>query len=257
MYRAYLRDFWLFVKKIAPNALAIFLVLLLSAVFLHSVCVWPGATLLDCFVNAFHLMTIERVELTRPWYAQILIFLLPLLGLVFAAQGIVSAFILFLHKSLRQGEWAAVVSSTYKGHTVICGLGQLGDVLCRGLREAGKKVVAIELNQDLASVVTAQRAGVPVIVGDMTSPEALAEANVKEARCVVVCSGDDLANLETAVVAKEMNPDTAVYARVYKKSLADRISEALRFDITTFSPYSAAAERILEQLNRESAAPSS
>ncbi|MFQ5808208.1 MAG: hypothetical protein ACE5JM_01205, partial [Armatimonadota bacterium] len=69
--------------------------------------------------------------------------------------------------------------------------------------------------------------------------------------CVVVCSGDDLANLETAIAVKELNPEADVHARVFKKSLADRISEALRFDIKTFSPYATAAERILEQLNNE------
>ncbi|MGE5527815.1 MAG: hypothetical protein ACM3X6_01555 [Patescibacteria group bacterium] len=36
-----------------------------------------------------------------------------------------------------------------------------------------------------------------------------------------------------------------------RKSLADRISEALRFEIHTFSPYVTAAETILGQIEAE------
>ncbi len=71
-----------------------------------------------------------------------------------------------------------------------------------------------------------------------------------KAQCVVVCSGNDLANIETAITVKEMNPEAVVYARVFKKSLADKINAALRYDIRTFSPYATAAESILSQIDR-------
>jgi len=46
-----------------------------------------------------------------------------------------------------------------------------------------------------------------------------------------------------------MNPEADVYARVFDKSLADRTEAALKYDITTFGPYAAAAETILGQIN--------
>ena len=70
----------------------------------------------------------------------------------------------------------------------------------------------------------------------MTLAETLREANAARACCAVMCSGNDLANLEAAIAVKEMNPQAQVYARVFKQSLADRINAALKFDIRTFSP---------------------
>lgn len=247
--RALCLDLWLFIRKVSLNALAILVTLLLSAAALHAAGAWPGATFEQCGIRSFYMMTIEGVDPPRQPALQLLVFVLPILGIVFAGEGLVSATVLFLNRSQRLGEWNAVLASTYSGHVVICGMGQLGGTLAQGLYAAGHKVVAVELDEDLPHVVTTRRRGVPVIIGDMTLTETLAEANVRKAHCVVVCSGNDLANIETAITVKEMNPAAVVYARVFKKSLADKINAALRYDIRTFSPYATAAESILSQID--------
>lgn len=249
MLRAHCLDLWLFIRRVAPNALALLLVLLLSAAVLYFGHAWQEVSFLDCFVRAFYMMTLEGVEAPHQWYLELFVFLMPVLGLLLAAEGLVGATVLFLHKSQRLGEWSAVVAATYKGHTVVCGMGQLGGTICEGLRLAGKEVVGVEVDDDLPAVVTARRHGTPVVIGDMTQTDALAEANVARATCVIVCSGHDLFNLEAAIAAKEMNPAATVYARVVRKSLADKISAALKFDIITFSPYATAAETILAEIN--------
>jgi voltage-gated potassium channel Kch len=193
-------------------------------------------------------MTIEGVDPPRVWYLEVLIFVMPILGIVLAAEGLVGATVLFLNKSRRQGEWNAVIASTYSQHTVVCGLGQLGEVLCLGLSGAGRQVVAVDIHEDQPAVVRTRREGVPVIVGDMTQPSTLTEANLAKACCIILCSRDDLANIEAAIVAKEMAPNVSVYARVFRKSLADRINSALRYDVVTFSPHATAAESILTQI---------
>ncbi len=245
MLKANLIDFWLFVRRVAPNALAIVVVLMASALLFHSLDAWPDASVSQCFVNAFYMMTVEAVEVPDLWYVELFIFLLPLLGLLLAAEGLISATVLFINRSRRLGEWNAVVASTYKGHYVICGLGQFGAVLCEGLHRAGIQVVVVDVNDDTAGVRTARLRHIPVILGDMTMPDTLREANVENACCVILCGGDDLANIEAAVAAKELNPRADVRARVYKKSLADRITDALDYDITMFSPYAQAAAALL------------
>ena len=251
MRQAYWLDLRLFVWKVAPHAGAIVAVLLASTVVFELSGAWPGATFLELFVRAFYMMILEAVDATGPWYLGIFVFILPVLGLLFAAQGLVGATVLFINKSQRQGEWSAVVAATYSQHTIVCGLGQLGDTLCDGLREAGNRVVGVDVNEHLPPVVKARQGGIPVIIGDMTVRQTLEEAGIGQARCVVMCSGDDLANIEAAILAKELNSSATVYARVFKKSLADRISEALRFDIVTFSPYSTAAKMILSQMSTD------
>ncbi|MBP8954400.1 MAG: NAD-binding protein [Armatimonadetes bacterium] len=248
-------DLWLFVRRISLSATAIALTLILCATVLYLGEAWPGLTFLDCLVRALYMMTMEGVDPPRTWYLELLVFIMPLMGIVFAAEGLVGATVLFLNKSRRQGEWSAVVAATYSGHTVICGLGQLGGTICQGLIDAGRKVVGVEIDEDLPAVVTARRRGVPVVIGDMAELGALREANVEKACCVIVCSGNDLFNIEAAIAAKEMNPGAKVFARVFKKSFSDKINAALKYDIITFSPYATAAETILSQINGAANAP--
>jgi voltage-gated potassium channel Kch len=245
MLKANLIDLWLFVRRVSPNALAILLVLVLSAFFFSAMEAWPEASPAQCFVNAFYMMTVEAVEVPDLWYIEVFVFVLPLLGLLLAAEGLISATVLFFNRSQRQGEWNAVVASTYKGHYVICGLGQFGSVLCEGLHQAGIQVVVVDVTDDITGVRTARRRHIPIILGDMTLPETLSEANVQNACCVVLCSGDDLANIEAAMTAKQLNPDADVRARVHKKSLADRVTDAMNYDIEMFSPYAEAAAALL------------
>lgn len=248
MLRAHLIDLWLFVRRISRNVLGIVILLLSAATAFYAADTWPESSFLDCFINAFYIMSLEAVELPDRWYLEVLILILPLLGMVLAGEALVSATTLFLNKSRRQGEWNAVVASTYRDHTVICGLGQFGLTLCNGLADAGEEVVVVEIDSDLAAVVTAKRRDVTAIIGDMTRRETLEEANIPRAKCVVMCSGDDLANIEASIVAREMNDTARVSARVVKESFARRINAALLNDIKTFSPYATAAQSILATL---------
>jgi voltage-gated potassium channel len=154
-----------------------------------------------------------------------------------------------VHKTLRRGEWNRVVASTYKDHTVVCGMGELGSALCEGLVEAGQRAVAVDVDEDTPGMVAARQRGVPTVVGDMALPDTLRAANVQRARVVVLCSGNDLTNLEAAIEAQRANPHARVYARVYKESFACTVKEALGQDINLFSPYATAAHAILAEMN--------
>jgi len=246
--QAYLLDLWLFLRRIGPNALAIGLALLLCGALLFLAEAWPEASFLDCLVRSVYMMTIEGVDPPRVWYLEILIFVMPMVGLVLAAEGLVGATVLFLNKSRRQGEWNAVIAATYSRHTVVCGLGQLGEAICYGLADAGRKVVGVDINENQPAIVRTRREGIPVIIGDMTQAATLTEAGIEKACCIIFCSRDDLANIEGAIVAKEAVPEATVYARVFKKSLADRINSALRFDVVTFSPFATAATTLVAQI---------
>jgi len=190
LYRAYRLDLWLFIRRVSRNAAAsaLLLLLVLCATVLYTAEAWPGATFLGCLVRALYMLTIEGVEPPRVWYLEILILVMPVLGLIFAAEGLVGATVLFLNKSQRQGEWNAVIAATYSGHTVVCGLGQLGGTICQGPLAVGRKVVGVDSDEDLPGVVTARRQGVPVIIGDVTQQDTLEEANVAKASAAWRCA---------------------------------------------------------------------
>jgi len=248
MLRAHLIDLWLFARKIALSLAVIVLLLLGAAAVFYLDDAWEGASFLECFLNAFYVMSVECVDLPDRWYLELIALLLPVLALLVGAEAVVSATVMFVNRSLRRGEWNKVVASTYKGHTVICGMGQLGLTLCERLHEAGRQVVAVDMRDDTRGMLTARGLGLPTIAGDMTSEETLRAANVQAARYLIVCSGDDLANLEAAIEGQELSPEVIVYARVYKDSFARRINDALHQNLNIFSPYATAASGILQQM---------
>lgn len=106
-------------------------------------------------------------------------------------------------------------------HVVVIGLGNVGFRTVEELVKLGEQVVVIDLKTDDALVNRCRRMGVPVIVGDGTSPLVLRQAHVKEARAVICVTNDDLLNLEIALLANEANTNKRVVVRLSDTSLAE------------------------------------
>ncbi len=89
---------------------------------------------------------------------------------------------------------------TLKGHTVICGLGQIGLQLLDDLkrRDPTAAIVVIEPNEANPWLEYARNQGADVLVGDATRASVLREARAEHAAEVFAVTGDDGANLEVA-----------------------------------------------------------
>lgn len=98
------------------------------------------------------------------------------------------------------------VRMTRTGHTVICGLGQIGAELLEDLHRAGKsrQVVVIEDDEGKVLLQRARRLGVDVVIGDASHSETLRQARAHCAATVFVVSGDDGTNLEIAAELAEI-----------------------------------------------------
>ena len=92
-----------------------------------------------------------------------------------------------------------------RGHIVVCGLGRLGMTLASQLRRdeegKGRRVVAIETSGSAGQIATAYRAGVSVIVGDASNPDALARAAVAHAARIIAVCDDEQKNVAIAAQA--------------------------------------------------------
>lgn len=84
-------------------------------------------------------------------------------------------------------------------------------------------VVGIGANDDSRDDLTA--AGVRLIVGDARLSRVLAAADVESASAIVVTSDDDLANLNTALAAAELNPTIRIVIRMFDQELGSHIPE--------------------------------
>lgn len=164
-------------------------------------------------------------------------FLMPFLGLVLAGKGLGGFLALLFNRRARGQSWTEALASTYSSHVVVCGLGHVGSRVVDSLLRVGTAVVGIdrEAHNDLAMQVSSK--GVPVIQGDICQRETLRRAGVERARAVVMCTDNDLANLEAVLKSRDLNPSIRVVMRMFDAELARRVKDVLGIE----SAYSTSA----------------
>jgi Trk K+ transport system NAD-binding subunit len=115
------------------------------------------------------------------------------------------------------------------GHVIICGLGHVGYRIVGILQTLGCAVTALERESSrLGQRLTEQ--GVTVRVADFRRRVVLSEAGVERAQAVILCSDDDMLNLETGLRAKELNPNARIVIRIFEEELGQRLSRAFGID---------------------------
>ncbi len=112
------------------------------------------------------------------------------------------------------------------GHVVVCGLGNVGYRLVQELTAMGERVVAIDKEADGPYFETVRRMGVPVFVGDVTVPEVLRQVRADSAKAVIASTSSELANIEVALLVREMNPKQRVVVRLSEPEFAEAVREA-------------------------------
>ena len=164
------------------------------------------------------------------WYLEVLHGVYPLIGFVVLGEGIVRFALLMTSRRRGEREWITVMASTYQGHIVLCGLGQLGYRIFEHLRQAGAEVVALERDPNARFLAAARATGSPVLVGDMRDDQLLIDAGIDRARAVIVATNDDIANIEVALDSRRMNPKIKVMIRFFDPAIAAKVKAAFDID---------------------------
>jgi Trk K+ transport system NAD-binding subunit len=129
-------------------------------------------------------------------------------------------------------------ASHLRRHHVIVGLGSFGTRVASMLRNAGQGVVVIERNEDNRYLSGARELGLPVIFGDATMRDTLEAAQLRRAKAFAVLTEDDMTNIETAIVAREIlqpgqNPHerrVPIVMRIYDRALGRAVGQRLGFN---------------------------
>lgn len=106
---------------------------------------------------------------------------------------------------------------------VVCGLDHLGLRTIDELRLRDEEVVAVGATTDAEEDLTA--IGVRLIVGDPRLSRVLRQAQVHGAAAIVLTGDDDLANLNAALAAFELNPSIRIVIRMFDQELGTHIPE--------------------------------
>ena len=126
-----------------------------------------------------------------------------------------------------------------RNHVVVVGLGSFGIRVVGDLTAAGYDVAVIERDENSRFLSSAAELDVPVIFGDATLRQTLESARVEHARAVAVLTQDDMVNIETGIVLREMlgprvmpeviRPDVPIVLRIFDRALGSSVAQRFGF----------------------------
>lgn len=157
-------------------------------------------------------------------------------GLMTATLGMITDYVLHM----RLEKFFGRRKSRMKSHIVLCGLGHVGIRILEQLRRLNEEVIVVERDESSRFLDEARRLGVTIIIGDVSMPAVLDQANIKEARSIIAATDNDLVNLEVALNARNIQPDIRVVLRMFDANLATKIRSGFGIK-TTFSTSALAA----------------
>ncbi len=228
--RAQLRDVRVLFLESWKSLLLFVLILLGGALVFHNFYVYPGTQQSPTFDQALHatfaLIFFETLlPLPPQWYLQIFFYLVPVLGLAAVADGVLRFGVALLNKQSRGQKWQIAMASTYKNHIVVCGVGKVGYRVILELLKFDREVVAIEIDENGRFVEKVKNLGIPLIFGNARRSENIIKAGVQQADAIIPCTNDELANLDIALDARELNPNIKVVMRMFDTDLARRVEK--------------------------------
>ncbi|WP_189104431.1 potassium channel family protein [Deinococcus knuensis] len=127
-----------------------------------------------------------------------------------------------------------------RGHTVVCGYGQVGEAVCVALRAARRDVVVIDHRPE--HLEWAQGQGIHTLVGDATDEDVLRRAGAERAESLVTVINSDPSNLYVVLSARGLNPALRVIARASDESAAQKMRRAGADEVV--NPYQLSGNRI-------------
>lgn len=227
-----------------PLILALIFLVIGSTTLLHFSYTHPGMSWTDAFY-----FTNETITTTgygdfsfanQPTWLRLYAAVLMLAGVTTTA--LLVAFIAdvllsqrFLMSSARP--WARHL----RNHIIVVGLSALGVRVVTDLTAAGYDVAVIERDSNNPFLSATAELDVPVIFGDATLRQTMEAARVDTARAVAVLTRDDMVNIETGIVVREVLGSAAppvgnrwgkvpLVLRVYDHDLASAVSQRFGFE---------------------------
>ena len=131
-------------------------------------------------------------------------------------------------QAVGERRFAKQVARIREPFVIICGFGNTGSLLTRGLSDAGMTAVIVDSNPDriMALGLRDYRMTMPGICADARVPSVLLEAGLLRSNCkaVVALTPDEEVNLKVSVMASLLNPRVNVVSQstsaIYEETLA-------------------------------------
>jgi len=94
--------------------------------------------------------------------------------------------------------------SSFRGHTVVCGLGVSGTRLALSLAQDGRPVIGVDQEAHGSGIAALRAHGIPVLAGDPTDPAVLRAVRLDRASSLVALCASDATNVAIATAARRV-----------------------------------------------------
>lgn len=189
---------------------------------------WPEAF----FAAWFILLGELPVALPSHPLAAGVVYLLPLLGVLFLAEGVIKLGFTVFRKAENQEAWMSILARSQRSHIILCGLGTVGFRILQELVGLGEQVFVIERSGASAFLDRARELGAEIVVGDARTENLIRSLNVERAHAVIIATDDDLTNLEIAMDIREMKVAVPIVMRLFDHRLAAKVRHTLGIQVT-------------------------
>ncbi len=205
---------------------AVAAIVFVSAVILHS---FAGMS----FLNAVY-FTVTTI--TTIGYGDITLINAPApillygIGLELVGAAVIAIFFAVITDTLVGSRLRQALGGLHRNmddHIVVCGLGNIGHRVVEQVHRMHIPVAAMELSEAQKAIIPVRRSGVAVLIGDAREVVNLQKLDVDRARCVIVCTDDDISNLEIALSVRALNPELKVVLQLHDPDLAARVQRAI------------------------------
>ena len=134
----------------------------------------------------------------------------------------------YFQQAINERNFATNVKRITGPYVILCGFGDTGSLLARGLSDAGLPAVIIEGEDARIKALGLRnyRTPMPGLCADASIPKHLIEAGLQQPNCkaVVAITNDEEANLKIAAIARLLNPSVRIITLskvdVYEETLA-------------------------------------
>ncbi|KRA83923.1 YbaL family putative K(+) efflux transporter [Altererythrobacter sp. Root672] len=101
-------------------------------------------------------------------------------------------------------------------HTLLIGYGRVGRLVGQGAKKAGRAVVVVEDEADVARAAADD--GLPVVIGNAAAASVLEEAGIEDAKRLVIAIPEGFEAGAIAEQARKLNPNITIFARAHSDS---------------------------------------
>ena len=156
----------------------------------------------------------------------------------------------FFVRALAEWQFSRRVQRIQKPFVILCGFGDTGSVLTRGLSDYGMPAVIIDSDEERIKALQLRNytVAMPGLCGDASVPKHLLEAGLRRGNCkaIIAITNNEEVNLKIAALARFLNPDIGIISmskvEVFEETLATLGGEVHIVDpFKTFAKVLAAA----------------